>query len=175
WRRAGLWRHVLYFLRLYARVDPARGAVGVSSDLCLYTRQHWAGRGRANPPAHRATGGHAGDSEPGAHPPRRRERERGGLAPSDGARAWTDGAGLQPPETAGVRSDQAWFGAGPAQGRVYAAGRSGWAAGDSATGDRLRGRAGATGACRVSQAGHARAGGQLPKLGAVRGAVAGVS
>ena len=67
-------------LRLHASVDPAGRIDGIARRACVHPRQHCAGRGWSDPSAGGTTGIVAGNSESDRDPPRRCQRNRGGVA-----------------------------------------------------------------------------------------------
>ena len=77
--------HLPHLLRLHAARRAALGADGAPQCLGVDARLGRGRRGRPDAPAGRAPHGAAGDPEPLVRPPRRRERDRDGVA--DRARA----------------------------------------------------------------------------------------
>ena len=80
WRADSLRLHILCLLRLRQAGDPSGGADAGSFALCLYPRHHCPGRRWADPPAGRAVARPARHSGPDRLPPRRRQRDGGGVA-----------------------------------------------------------------------------------------------
>ncbi len=73
-------QHVPDLLRLHEGRHPALGAAEAALDLGLHPRLDRPRRGRPDPPADRAAGRPARHAAPERDPPRRRQRDRAGLA-----------------------------------------------------------------------------------------------
>ena len=101
-RDAGVRRDVLRLLRLPPARDAAGGADEAAGDLRVHPRLHRSRRGRPDAPAGRAHGRAAGDPEHGRAAPRRRQRDRPGVAGGARAPRRAHRARAHPAEAAGA-------------------------------------------------------------------------
>ena len=97
-------RHLLRLLGLHARRRPGGRAVRGPRHLLLDPRLGRPRPGRADPPAHRAAGRHAGHARPAGDPAGRRQRDRPGLA-DRGRQRRADGPDPHPPGPARAGRD----------------------------------------------------------------------